>query len=197
MVDRPVNSRTNTISIDLDGVLADQVTPVIRRLPAKFLQLTKDDITHWAMPIGQTSIDVEIERALLEEAFVLDMVPIPGAISAVGNLWEQFKVSIATGRSKVALSWTKAWLDKHEFQYDQLIGTTTGNKILRGSDLLIDDYLGNINSFIRKGPSGRTAILFEQPWNSDVSSIEDLLDNGAVVTARDWEAITDIVEARF
>ena len=192
-----MNNRTNTISVDLDGVLADQVTPVIRRLSGEFSRLTKDDITHWAMPIGDTSIDIEIERALLEETFVLDMDPIPGAITAMGSLRKKFRLSIATGRSEVALPWTKLWLDKHKFQYDELIGTTTGNKILLGSELLIDDYLGNINSFMRKGPPGRTAILFEQPWNSDVSDVEDLILGGTVIIAGDWEAVTKIIDSRF
>jgi hypothetical protein len=42
---------------------------------------------------------------------------------------------------------------------------------------------------MRKGPPGRRAILFAQPWNKDVGRISDLVKSGRVRIAHSWQTV--------
>ena len=69
--------QTITIAIDVDGVLAEQVVPTLLRIKDKYgISLSKEQITAWEFPIGNTDIKTEIELAEMEADFVKSMLPI-------------------------------------------------------------------------------------------------------------------------
>lgn len=183
-----------TVAIDMDGVLVDQVPPILTKLNQEMgVTLHKNDITDWEYPIGGTNIKVEIERAEREEDFVRQMPSIENAKEALGIMSDKFTIIIATSRENCTDQWSLDWLNSQGIHYSKLINTRSQGKILPGIDILIDDYIGNIEKFIRNGPQNRQAILFAQPWNQDTSSISDLITSGRVKIANSWQTILTLL----
>lgn len=179
-----------TLAVDMDGVLVEQVVPVLEKLNQEMgLNLQKSDITHWEYPFEGTNIKIEIERAEQSEEFVRQMPLMKGAVEAMQALIRKFDVIIATSREARTNSWSLDWLDKHGIPHKRLVNTCLQGKSLPDADLLIDDYIGNIEEFIRDGPERRQAILFAQPWNEDRRKISDLVASGRVKIANDWQSI--------
>lgn len=186
-----------TIAVDMDGVLVEQVVPVLSKLKREMgVDLSKDDITDWECPIGSTNIKAEIERAQLEEEFVREMPLIEGAKEVLEVLSREFDIVIATGRQPCTDPWSHEWLKKHGIPYTRLVNTRASGKTLPDVDLLIDDYVGNVEEFIRNGHARRQAILFAQPWNKDISQISDLVESGKVRIAYSWRDVLDLVSLR-
>lgn len=180
-----------TIAVDLDGVLVEQVVPVLEKLKKEKgnLNISKCDINDWEYPIEETNIKVEIERAEREEEFVRQMPPMEGAIEALQVLSSKFNIIIATSREQRTDPWSCEWLNEHNVPYNKLINTRSGGKALPHVDILVDDYVPNIERFIESGPAGRQAILFAQPWNCDIGTIRDLVTAGKVKIAHSWQAV--------
>jgi uncharacterized HAD superfamily protein len=117
--------RKATISIDVDGVLAEQVIPTLKRIKDKFgISLSKEQITSWEFPIGDSDIKTEIELAEMEEDFIKSMPPIDGCIEALMELSQEFNIIIATGRKPITDNWTKCWLEANKIKYDHFINTS-------------------------------------------------------------------------
>ncbi len=185
-----VKKGKSTIALDMDGVLVEQVVPVLEKLKYEMdVDLKKCDITDWEYPFKGTNIKVEIERAEREEEFVRQMPPVEGASEALRILSERFNIIVATSREPCTDSWSRDWLDAHGMQYDRLVNTRSDGKALPRVDFLIDDYIGNIEEFIRNGPPGRQAILFAQPWNHNTKTIADLVAARKVRIAHSWQAV--------
>lgn len=185
-------SAPHVLAIDVDGVLVEQVIPVLQKLEReRNIKLNKSDITNWEYPFDKTNIKIEIEKAEREAEFVQKMQPIEGAVEATKALSEsgRFDIVIATSRESCTDGWTREWFRNHGISYNKFINTSSRGKILSGVDVLIDDYIKNIEDFIRRGPPGRRAILFAQPWNQDISLISDLLASGKVTIAHSWQTV--------
>jgi 5'(3')-deoxyribonucleotidase len=187
-----------TIAVDMDGVLVEQVTPVLEKLKREIgVDLQKCDITDWEYPIKETNIKIEIERAEQEEEFVQKMPAMEDAIEAIQILSGKFNIVIATSRESSIDSWSRNWLDSHGIPHNELVNTRSQGKTLIGVDLLIDDYIGNIEDFIRNGNQSRQAILFAQPWNQDTRRIDDLIASGRVRIAHSWKGVLAILGCGF
>jgi 5'(3')-deoxyribonucleotidase len=187
-----------TIAVDMDGVLVEQVIPVLEKLKQEMdVDLKKCDITDWEYPIKETNIKIEIERAEREEEFVRQMPPMKDATEAMQILSGKFDIVIATSRESVTNSWSHNWLDSHGIPYKEFVNTSSQGKALPSVDLLIDDYIGNIANFIRTGTPGRQAILFAQPWNHDTRQINDLVASGKVRIAHSWKTVLAILGCNF
>lgn len=182
------------IAVDLDGVLGDQVNPVLEKLNKKFrLNLTKKDIVAWDTKIAATSIDVEIEQALLDEDYVQNMPPIDGAKDAIDLLRKNHTVFIASHRPEETEAVTREWLESN-FDITDFVNTRGKGKASIDADLLIDDRIENINDFSRCRE--RRAILFDQPWNRDRRKINDLYETGLVNWANSWSEILEIINRK-
>lgn len=189
-------SAPHVLAIDVDGVLVEQVIPVLQKLKREMsIELNKSDITNWEYSFNKTNIKIEIERAEREEEFVQKMQPIEGAVEATEALSksERFNIVVATSREACTNDWTCEWLNNHGISYNKFINTRSTGKSLSGVDILIDDHIRNIEDFIRHGPPGRQAILFAQPWNQDISPISDLLVSGKVKIAHSWQAVLTVL----
>lgn len=187
-----------TIAVDMDGVVVEQVIPVLEKLKREMnVDLRKCDITDWEYPIKETNIKIEIERAEREEKFVRQMPPMEDAMEAIKILSGKFDIVIATSRESSTDSWSRRWLGSQGIPYKKLVNTRSQGKALLSVDLLIDDYIGNIEDFIRNGTLARQAILFAQPWNHDTRRINDLLASGRVRIAHSWKTVLAILGCKF
>jgi len=180
----------STIAVDMDGVLVEQVVPVLQKVKQEMgIELNKCDITEWEYAFEGTNIKTEIIRAEREREFVLQMPPMEYAREALHILSKRFDVVIATSRESCTDSWSQEWLDKHRVPYQKFVNTGSQGKTLANADIIIDDYIENIEAFVRKGPPDRQAILFAQPWNHDTRNIADLLKSGKVRIANSWQTV--------
>lgn len=177
--------------MDVDGVLGDQVPPILSKLNAKYrIKLSKEDITDWKYPIMDTSIDVEIEAALLNQRYVLEMPVIEKAKEGMLYLWQNHFVIVATSRPKETENATLEWLSSN-FNFHGYINTRGKSKKSIRADILIDDNIQNIREFSSNSGIG---LLLSQPWNEKRSSIKDLIDSGKVYYCNGWTNILKIVK---
>lgn len=188
-------TRKLQIAIDLDGVLAEQVIPVLQKLKQEMnIDVNKYMITDWEYPIGGTNIKIEIEKAERQEDFVKKMPLIEGAADATRMMSEKFQIVIATSREVITDDWNRDWLVSHGIKYDTFINTHSTGKKLDGIDILVDDYVGNIKTFINGDKENRRAILFAQPWNQNIREIADLITEKKVEIAHSWDAVLALLD---
>jgi 5'(3')-deoxyribonucleotidase len=163
----------NSVGVDLDGVLADQVTGVLPRiLDAYGIDLTYEDVTHWRLPLGSTTdIAKEIVAAQEDRDYVLTMAVHPGAQEMLKSLRARYRIVVLTARAGDALEWSVEWLHAKGLYFDEIAGSKEAKKSLHGVDALVDDYLGNVEEFLTNatGP----AVLVDQPWNRDGRDVLD------------------------
>lgn len=184
-------SKKLRIAVDVDGVLGDQVTPILSRINTdQGLSLSKNDITQWKSPAGKRTIDVEIEDALLDEEYILTMPLIESSQEGLEKLSETNHIIIATNRPKQTESATLKWLCSnfkfHEFYNSRGIGKRSIH-----ADILIDDYINNILEFSN---DGRIGILFSQPWNIEHSCLECFIDEGKVCCCNGWDYVIKTIK---
>ena len=155
------------VGIDVDGVLADQITGVLPKIKERHdVTLTYDDITDWCLPIKDSDIKREILRAQEDRAYVLGMAAHEGARRLLKIVCKLHRVVVITARmGDAATPWTTEWLKKNNLPYDEVIASSESKKSEHRTDVLIDDFLGNIEEFL-KNTTG-VAVLVDQPWNRD------------------------------
>ncbi|MBZ9572549.1 hypothetical protein KJA15_04430 [Patescibacteria group bacterium] len=176
------------VGVDIDGVLGDQVSPVLSKIHEKYdIILEKKDIIEWDFEFGNTNIEIEINNALLCRDFVLNMPVINGAKDGIKYLQKNYSVFIASSRPKKTEKETLQWLSS-EFNIYGYINTRNINKGSLEFDILIDDNLTNIENFSRNQGIG---ILFSQPWNQKRQTIKDLISKHKVFCCDNWKSIED------
>jgi 5'(3')-deoxyribonucleotidase len=168
---------TLVIGVDMDGVLADQVTGILDVANARYgTSLSYEDVREWRLPIGSTDIAELIAAEMADTVYVGDMPVHPGAKRMMQTLEERGRAYVVTARPPVAEPATQDWLLLNRIPHNGLILAEEGKKHLHALDVLIDDYTGNIAAFLDNGP-GR-AILVDQPWNRDREHLEKYITNG-------------------
>lgn len=183
------------VGVDVDGVLCDQITPVLDRLrkQGKAFAVHKEDITDWHQELLDTDIAKEIEAALLDDQFIKEMPVIHSSIEGMKALYDNSSchIVIATARPLESEAATIAWIRRF-FKYHEFVNTRAIGKHTLGLDILIDDNVPNVKQFVS---AGGTAILFTQPWNRDAdrSEIDRLVADGKIFRAADWHDVLNIV----
>lgn len=182
------------IAVDVDGVLANHVPHILRRVREKLaVTFYKSKVKLWNQPIPNTNttIDREIESALTVPTYILTMPIVPGArkgIEALSRLGHT--IVIATSRPPETDSYSKQWLIKKKIPFDHFINTRANGKLNLHADILIDDRLENVQEFARtKG----FAILFLQPWNEKKDHLVDLIKSRRLGCAKGWPQVVEIV----
>ena len=189
------NKNKLNIGVDVDGVLGDQIPPILMKINKQYdLNLSKEDITLWDLPIKDTDIEQEIESALLTEDYIMDMQPMDGSKEAMSYLSKKHFVKIITSRPKETEDATLKWLRSH-FNFHEYLGTQKRDRTVSfvNVEILIDDNLPNIEKFSRSG--GKTGILFSQPWNQERNSIEDLISSGKVKCCNGWKEVMEAIKS--
>ncbi len=164
------------LGVDLDGVCADyegafrasvarQLSRDADSLPP---QTVMDAYSQWGLSFD--AFEQAHRRAVLEDRMFRHMQPLPGVSEA---LWElsDLGVWIRIITHRLIFNWahetsaadTAAWLDQHKIPYRDLC--FIGDKPNVGADIYVDDSPGNIISL---RDAGKTAIVFDQPYNRDL-----------------------------
>jgi 5'-nucleotidase len=164
------------LGVDLDGVCGDY-EGAFRRSVARQLDLDPttlppqtimDAYSQWGLSFEQ--FEDAHRRAVVEDRIFRDMAPLPGVSAA---LWELSDLGvwiriithrlIFNGVHEVSAADTAAWLDRHDIPYRDLC--FMGDKPNVGADVYVDDSPLNIE---RLRAAGRTAIVFDQPYNRHI-----------------------------
>jgi 5'(3')-deoxyribonucleotidase len=186
--------RLSTLGVDVDGVLGDQVPPVLQRIQkkGKGIGLTKESITDWNFKIEDTDISREIEEALLDPSFVKEMPVVQGSTSAMEQLYKKYHIVIATSRPLDTEKETKSWLKKN-YKFHEFVNTREIGKNKLGLDVLIDDNLDNAEAF---ASLGGYVLLISQPWNRYIQSekINEFVRAKKIVICEDWSEVPKSLE---
>jgi 5'(3')-deoxyribonucleotidase len=178
------------IAVDIDGVLADQVGAVLKRIEKEYGQkYSKSDINcaHWSF--GGRDIWLEIAKLLVDPEYVLTVQVIDGSRAAVRQL-TRHNVCIVTARRPETEKATKQWLNTHFPCLTEYYHARTGTKHNIPSNVLIDDLDFNILEFVRSDPD-RHGILFWQPWSLNDTEIQKYADQ--VHFCRDWQSVVEAI----
>jgi len=186
------------IGIDIDGVLGEQVPPVLVRLQRKGIGagVTKEYIAKWDFQIGNTTIDKEIEEALLDAEYVREMPVVAGSTTAMRELKDRFHIVVASSRPTEAEAETVKWL-KRNFDdcWHEYVNTRRIGKQALGLKVLVDDYPKNAKEFASE--SG-IVLLFSQPWNRDEDDeMKALMRSQKIIKCEDWKAVKNQLELFF
>ena len=76
-----MGKRNYTIAVDVDGVLADQISgilPIIIKVQGVMLKY--DEVTSWNLPINDTSIDIIIVNEQKKRSYILDKQVSPDSL---------------------------------------------------------------------------------------------------------------------
>jgi 5'-nucleotidase len=165
------------LGVDLDAVCGDYEAAfrdsVARRTgrdPAELRpQTVMDAYSEWGMSFAEFE---EAHRlAVVEDRIFREMVPLPGVSEALWRLSDEgVWIRIIThrlifnGAHEISAADTAWWLDHHEIPYRDLC--FIGDKPDVGADVYLDDSPRNI---IGLRAAGRTAIVFDQPYNRDLA----------------------------
>ena len=180
------------IAIDVDGVLAEQVPAALGKIKSRNADvwMNKSDVTEWDADIPESDTDIKqlIETELRDPEFVRSMSPVGGATEGMQRLArEGHKLVIVTDRPSPSIGPTEDWLSSLGVPDDEIISTNGRTKAETRTDVLIDDYPGNVGSFL---DNDRYAILFSQPWNTG-SNITNL--NSRAFRAQNWIEVVETI----
>jgi 5'(3')-deoxyribonucleotidase len=174
-----------TFGVDVDGVVADLVRPLLDALSTRTgTRLRVDDITRFDLAgilgpsLWSTATDI-----LASPGFALDLPLCPHAIEGVASLRTIGRVVFVTSPFPPSPTWAHdrfAWLARH-FAATPADVVSAADKTLFRGDLLIDDSPAQLDAWTRLD---RPAIRVAHPWNTDAPGI----------VASDWREIVRIVE---
>lgn len=176
--------------VDLDGVCADY-TLGFRDFCASRLRVDPEtlplerswDFREWGLDDAKFE---ELHLAAITEGRILSkLAPIEGAAEALWRLSDA-GVWIRVVTHRLYVNWghaaaagdTVAWLDQARIPYRDLC--FVGAKRDVGCDVYIDDGPHNI---VNLRAAGRTAIVFDQPYNRDIDGLR----------ARTWPEVEETV----
>ncbi len=186
------SQETFVLGVDLDGVCADYESALRASLvrhggrePAHLPpQTVMDGYSQWDLSFAE--FEIAHRRAVLEDRMFREMTPMPGVSRALWRLSEQgVWIRIIThrlifgGAHEVSAADTAAWLDASELPYRDLC--FIGDKPDVGADAYVDDSPSNVTAL---RASGRTAIVFDQPYNRELAGPR----------AHDWDEVVTFVE---
>jgi uncharacterized HAD superfamily protein len=180
-----------TVGVDVDGVLADQVTGVLPKIQSAFrLALSYGDITQWRLPVGDSDIATEIEKAQRDHKYVRSMRVHKGAVELLRHLRVENTVVVITARKTHAHSWTKRWLRREALRFDEFLAGEEAKKSVHRTDVLIDDYLGNVLEYLQNAAG--VSVLVDQPWNREREALTPYLNEKRAFVASSLEELIEL-----
>ena len=185
------------VGVDVDGVLAEQIPAVLTRIQRdKHIGegLTKDSINEWAFAFDGTNIAKEMEEALMDPEFVANMSTLAGSETAMHSLYAHTHVVVATSRPLETEARTLGWLQQH-FKFHEMANTRETGKAVLGLEVLIDDNIDNLKTFVKAGGVG---ILFSQPWNQLAENDPEMTEffkESRLMRCANWIEVLAIMDA--
>jgi 5'(3')-deoxyribonucleotidase len=165
-----MTARRRIVGVDIDGVLGNQVHGVLERVKGRLgRSITYEQVVHWDLPLGDSSLVPEIKAAMNDATYVLTMPVHHGAREMLTQLRQTFVVKLITVRPPTAMQWTEEWLQNNDLPYDELIRGSEALKSRHGAHALVDDYPRNLAEFLRNTEG--FGVLVDQPWNQDLDEL--------------------------
>lgn len=162
------------IGIDVDGVLANQINGVIPRIKRRLgVDIAYEDVTAWRLPISTSDIAEEIRIAMLDNDYILSMPCHIGAKAVMTSMSQDNQIKIITARPPSGEEATRVWLESHGIPYDSISSIKEREKSFLATDVLVDDYIGNIIEYLSS--TNGTGILVDQPWNRERNSVHEYI----------------------
>lgn len=175
------------IGVDIDGVMCDLVSEVLRIIRKKYrVSLRKNDIyKHEICEILGVTKN-EFFKVFEEALSKLEHPAIKDAPYYINKLNKKHKVIIITSRLERFNHITKEWLTLNKIQYNQLINIETDKHTkLDKLDIFVDDNLKEI--ILASRIKHLKLILFDQPWNKSLN-IKNLFTR-----ARTWKEVYSLI----
>jgi 5'(3')-deoxyribonucleotidase len=181
------------VGVDVDGVLGDQVTPLLLRIEERLgIKMTFEDIAEWNPVIGESDFKTEIAAAMDDPTYVAEMPLHAGAREMMDGLVAAgHTILVITTRKQELLEPTAAWLREHSLPYSRVISAEGIQKALHGASVLIDDYTENVKHFLEA--EAGWGVLVDRPWNQERDSLRLWIGKRAIV-ATDLRLIPDLVQ---
>jgi len=158
------------IGVDIDNVIADTEKELRRLLnERKGLNLTREDITSYTL-----ENIAGIERGDLKDILdmfnhgdiFLNLEVAEGARETMERLAEKHEVVLVTSRPAGVEAHTRTWLKRNEIPFHRLV-FADGTKV---NDIPYELFLEDQGNFACElAESGTFVLLFDAPWNRDVS----------------------------
>lgn len=162
-------ARKPRVGVDVDGVLADLLTPLFQHLNTLLgTTYAPDHMKDWdiAELVPPERRD-EFWNTFGREVRVHDALqPLPGAVEGMKLLQEVADVYIVTAYLRSAPTWVHdrdRWLSEHFGVGDKKIVHTHAKYVFSG-EMLIDDKPETVERWCREHPNGR-GVLWDQPYN--------------------------------
>lgn len=158
---------TKTILVDMDGVLANLLPTWLHEYgKASGEWLHVDDITKYDH--AQFAADKDAFWTSLAPALEA-CPPVPGS-AVFDDLHRKFErtfvVTYCHANAPGALDVKRAWLKRYFPEFNQKHIIATSEKYLCFGDVLIDDYVGNLEKWQEYHPRGR-AMMFGTQYNRE------------------------------
>ncbi len=178
------------ILLDIDGVIADFVTPVVRYInELTGYDYKNEDVTEWdiakclKLAPRQSS---QLDEYIRTENFCLMLSGYAGADEALGGLRELADVYAVTAPFKNSPFWMPErarWLaDRAGFDLNKVVFAS--EKQVCAGDVLIDDKCSTLVTWMQHHPKKRT-VLLNQTWNKGDAAPDSRADlKNLVATVR-------------
>lgn len=171
------------IAVDIDGVLADLQTELLRRYNADYNDhLALKDITAWDF---KNFVKPECGEHVYEyfdaPGLYNNVCVIRGAIGGVEALRANHRVIFVTTPTPKSAGAKLTWLSENGLLDNKKNYMECYDKSLVRADVLVDDGAHNLMNF------KKDRILFHQPWNAN-----DFV--GGSYRARSWEDVVNFVK---
>lgn len=161
-------SRKPVLALDLDGVTYEWEKTARKLLQIYFAYQIKESVNwnwikdHIANNHWQWLWSEGVKKGLFRHGHV-----VAGAIEALRNIKEAYRIEIVTSRPEKAWQDTREWLAFHQIPAAgvHLLGPNSPKSQVR-ADVYVDDATTNIVELKANAPWG-TVIVFDRPWNQD------------------------------
>lgn len=164
------------IGVDVDGVLRDFTTSLIRVYRHRFPDHSIGDYNEWQWDTINNFPQFEYgksqphrKRLMREFVFnthvqdiMVNAEPFPNAVEALNDLYHNthHQVYIVTNQYKGSEHHTLEWLGRNGVQAKKVIFEQ--HKLRANCDVLIDDKIENLEDYLK---GGKGAIAIARPWN--------------------------------
>lgn len=156
--------------IDVDGVIADFTTPVLKLASlALGKDFTHSDVTDWDYRKALGLSDLQwraICRDIEYEGFANQLEPYDGAVDGVNAIAEHADVYFVTSDWRGSKTWVydrNKWLMRHFGDLGRNVIHTSHKRLVYG-DVLVDDKPENVERWTLEWPT-ECGILWDRPYN--------------------------------
>lgn len=186
------------IILDQDQVICDWMQRVLEWYNEdKGTSFTKDDIKAWnvTMNLGPESEDF-LRSSMRYPELYRDLAPIECAITSVKKLIDNgHDVIIATAIPKcagIAYHGKLEWIRRNMPFFPLNNFVAIQRKDMLEGDILLDDGLHNIGPWVCK--HNHVGVIFDNPWNRDVSSLPTPVKGSRIERVKHWNEFLKLIE---